>query len=116
MGYVLELRRDQTVGDAVSVPRTRFRKCQRGTVMTMDHQHPYDWRERTIHLASKLDRAHSRVEDLGAALDEGDGTSARQIMRSAQEALGSAAEAVKTFTLSNHQRKAWTNRTPSGRH
>jgi hypothetical protein len=65
--------------------------------MALDQQRPYDWREKTMHLAWKLDRAHSTVEDLGAALDEGDDSSAQQVLRSAHEAVGSAAEAVKTL-------------------
>ena len=65
--------------------------------MAIDQQHPYDWREKTIHLVWKLDRAHSKVEELGAALDQGDSAAVRQVLRSAQEAVGSAAEAVKTL-------------------
>ena len=65
--------------------------------MTMDHQHLYNWREKSMHLRWKLDRAHSTVEDVGVALNEGDDASARQIIRSAHEAVGSAAEAVKTL-------------------
>ena len=65
--------------------------------MTMDHQYLYNWREKSMHLGWKLDRAHSSVEDVGAALNEGDDTSAPQIIRSAHEAVGSAAEAVKAL-------------------
>jgi hypothetical protein len=65
--------------------------------MTIDQQQPYDWREKTIHLVWKLDRAHSTVEELGAALDVGDDVSAELILRSAHDAVGSAAKDVKTL-------------------
>src|ERR1700723_863213 len=49
-----------------------------GRLMDMDlQQHPYDWRKKALQLASQLERAHSAMEDLGAALDDGDEASAR---------------------------------------
>jgi len=66
--------------------------------MALDlQQRPYDWREKTVRLEWKLDRAHSAMEDLGTALDEGDDASARSVARSAHDAVGSAAQAVKTL-------------------
>lgn len=64
--------------------------------MALDlQQRPFDWREKTMHLAWKLDRAHSAMEDLGTALDDGDIVSARHVARTAQEVVGSVAHAVK---------------------
>ena len=60
-------------------------------------QRPFDWREKTVRLEWKLDRAHSAMEDLGTALDEGDGASAHHVAVLAHEAVGSAALAVKTL-------------------
>jgi len=66
--------------------------------MDMDlQQHPYDWRRKALQLASQLERAHSAMEDLGAALDDGDEASARLNERSAHEAVGSVGYAVKTL-------------------
>jgi hypothetical protein len=60
-------------------------------------QRPYDWREETVRVEWKLDRAHSAMEDLGTALDEGDDASAHHVATLAHEAVGSAAQAVKTL-------------------
>jgi hypothetical protein len=60
-------------------------------------QHPCDWRKKATQLAFQLERAHSAMEDLGAALDEGDEESARLNARSAHEAVGSVGYAVKTL-------------------
>ena len=60
-------------------------------------QRPYDWRDETVRLEWKLDRAHSAMEDLGIALDEGDDASALHVAISAHEAVCSAAQAVKTL-------------------
>ncbi|HEY5024977.1 MAG TPA: hypothetical protein VII76_08380 [Acidimicrobiales bacterium] len=66
--------------------------------MTLDlQQRPYDWREKTVRLEWKLERAHLAMEDLGSALDEGDDVSTHHVARSAHEAVGSAAQAVKTL-------------------
>ena len=66
--------------------------------MDMDlQQHPYDWRKTAMHLAFQLERAHSAMEDLGAALEEGDDASARLNARSAHDAVGSVGHAVKTL-------------------
>jgi len=66
--------------------------------MTLSLQlRPYDWREKTVRLEWKLDRAHSAMEDLGNALDEGDDASAHQVAALAHEAVGSAAQAVKSL-------------------
>ena len=78
-------------------PEADWLRGEGGQAMAHDQQRPYDWREKTMHLAWKLDRAHSTVEDLGAALDEGGDASAHQVLRSAHEAVGSVAEAVKTL-------------------
>jgi hypothetical protein len=66
--------------------------------MTFDFQHrPYDWRQRTAQLGVELARAHSALEDLGAALENGDEDSARDIAKSAHEAVGSVGYAVKAL-------------------
>ena len=66
--------------------------------MTFDlQQRPFDWREKTVHLASELERAHATMEELGAALDRGDESSVRTMARSAHDAVGSVGYAVKEF-------------------
>jgi len=50
-----------------------------------------------MELACQLDSAHSAVEELGAALDQGDVAAARHMARSAHEAVGSVGQAVKTL-------------------
>ena len=61
------------------------------------HPRPYDWRNKTALLASELERAHATMEDLGAALDEGDDVSARHMARCAQDAVGAVGYAVKAL-------------------
>ena len=66
--------------------------------MTLDlQQRPFDWRQRALQLASELERAHSTLEDLGVALENGDDDSARHIARSAHEAVGSVGYSVKAL-------------------
>ncbi len=66
--------------------------------MTFDlQQRPFNWREKTVQLASELERAHATMEELGAALDRGDELSARDIARSAHDAVGSVGYAVKAM-------------------
>jgi len=63
-----------------------------------DLQHsPYDWRQKAVQLGFELERAHSTMEDLGAALEKGDQDSARHIAKSAHEAVGSVGYAVKAL-------------------
>jgi hypothetical protein len=57
-------------------------------------EHPFDWRERALHLAWKLDRAHELIQDVGVALDEGDGASAQRRAQVAQNAVNSVARAL----------------------
>lgn len=68
-----------------------------GHVMALEEQVPYDWRGRAFHLAWQLDRAHSAVQVLGEALEEGDRRSARRCFRSARESVGSVAREVKSL-------------------
>ena len=70
---------------------------RRRAMTTYLWRRPYDWRERTMELACQLDSAHSAVEELGAALDQGDVAAARHMARSAHEAVGSVGQAVKTL-------------------
>ena len=66
--------------------------------MTVDlQQRPFNWREKTVRLASELERAHATMQELGAALDSGDASSARTMARSAHEAVGSVGYAVKAL-------------------
>ncbi len=66
--------------------------------MTLDLQErPYRWHEQAVDLAGQLQRAHGTMEDLGAALDSGDGAAARHIAQSAHEVVGSVGLAVKTL-------------------
>jgi hypothetical protein len=66
--------------------------------MSIDlHHRPYDWRQQAIQLASELERAHATMEDLGAALENGDDDSVRHIARTAHQAVGSVGYAVKAF-------------------
>ena len=60
-------------------------------------QRTFDWRHQAVQLASQLERAHSTMEELGAALDKGDDTSARHIAKSAHDAVGSVGYAVKAL-------------------
>jgi hypothetical protein len=60
-------------------------------------QHPYNWREKTVQLAWQLDSAHCALEELGHALDTGDRATARQVVRSAHEAVGSVGLAVQSL-------------------
>ena len=63
--------------------------------MAVDLQtRPFDWRQKTIQLAFQLERAHSTMQDLGAALESGDDASTRDIARTAHEAVGSVGYAV----------------------
>lgn len=65
--------------------------------MTLEQQRSYDWRGRGFHLLWKLDRAHTAVQVLGTALDEGHSRSARRHYRAARSQVRSAAEEVKTL-------------------
>jgi hypothetical protein len=66
--------------------------------MAVDLQtRPFDWRQKTIQLAFQLERAHSTMEDLGAALEIGDDASTRDIARTAHEAVGTVGYAVKAL-------------------
>jgi hypothetical protein len=70
--------------------------------MTFDLQQrpferPFNWREKTVQLASELERAHATMEELGAALDRGDESSVRTMARSAHDAVGSVGYAVKAL-------------------
>ena len=58
---------------------------------------PYNWRDETSRLVWELDRAHSRIEDLGSALDNGDRVSADHTLRLAHDTITSVAQAVKTM-------------------
>jgi hypothetical protein len=60
-------------------------------------QRPFEWRQKAIHLAFQLERAHSTMEELGAALENGDDASTRDITRTAHEAVGSVGYAVKAL-------------------
>ena len=57
----------------------------------------YDWREKTTHLAWKLDRAHSTVKGLGAAIDAGSDRTAQRMAKTAHEVVDSAANAVESL-------------------
>ncbi len=57
----------------------------------------YSWRDQTSRVAWELDRAHSTIEDLSVALDEGDELAAQQTLRLAQDAVTSAAHSVKAM-------------------
>ena len=61
--------------------------------MQMDQQ-VFDWREKAQHLAWKLNRAHNLIDDLGAALSEGDEKSAQRRAEVAQNAVNSVARAL----------------------
>ena len=63
--------------------------------MALDDQHSYDWRQRSIHLAWKLDRAHTAIDVLGAALEADDPMSARHAARSVHGDVGAVADEVK---------------------
>jgi len=63
--------------------------------MTLDQQPSYDWRQKSMHLAWKLDRAHEGVEALAAALEADDVRSARRAARSVHGDVGAVAEEVK---------------------
>ena len=66
--------------------------------MNLDlHDRPFNWREKTVQLASELERAHATMEELGAALDRGDDASARDKAQSAHDAVGSVGYAVKAL-------------------
>ncbi len=57
----------------------------------------YDWRVETGRLVLELHRAHSTIEDLGSALDDGDEFSTDHTLRLAQDAVTSVARSVKTM-------------------
>jgi hypothetical protein len=58
-----------------------------------------DWREKALHLAWKLNRAHNLIDDLGIALDEGDGRSALRRAEVAQNAINSVARALNAMRI-----------------
>jgi len=58
---------------------------------------PFDWRQKAIQLAFQLERAHSTMEELGAALENGDDDSTRDMARTAHEAVGTVGYAVKAL-------------------
>jgi hypothetical protein len=59
----------------------------------------FDWRERALHLAWKLNRAHGLIDELGTALDEGDEKSAEQRAEVAQNAVNSVARALSAMRV-----------------
>ena len=61
--------------------------------MTID-QHPSIWRERALHVAWMLNRAHSLIHDLATALDDDDDASARLTAQGAHQAVNSVTRAV----------------------
>ena len=60
-------------------------------------QHPYVWRERALHVAWMLNRAHNLIDDLAAALDEGDDASAQLKAQGAHQVVNSVTRAVHTM-------------------
>jgi len=62
-------------------------------------QQPFDWREKALHLAWKLNRAHNLIQDVGTALDEGDDASARRRAEVAKNAVNSVARALKSMRV-----------------
>lgn len=62
----------------------------------IEHQ-TFDWREKASHLAWKLNRAHSLIEDVGTALDHGDEKSAQRRAEAAQNAVNSVARALRAI-------------------
>lgn len=64
--------------------------------MGMD-QRPYVWRENALHLAPMLDRARNLIEDLAAALDEGDEESARLRAQVTHQAVNAVTGAVNVM-------------------
>jgi len=62
----------------------------------MDQQ-PFDWRENALHLAWKLNRAHSLIDDLGTALDEGDEKTVQRRAEVAQNAVNSVVRALSAM-------------------
>ena len=65
--------------------------------MTRRHRPTYDWRRKTKCVAEQLDEAHSAVEALGTALDEGNGSSSQHVEATAKDAVGFVAESVKNL-------------------
>jgi hypothetical protein len=59
----------------------------------------FDWREKAFHLAWKLNRAHGLINDLGAALDEGDEKSVQRRADVAQNAVNSVARALSAMRV-----------------
>ena len=57
----------------------------------------YDWRSDTTRLAGQLDKAHSAVDVLSSALDEGDGVWAKNVEKMAHETVCFVADSVKTL-------------------
>jgi hypothetical protein len=58
---------------------------------------PYNWRNETSRVVWELDRAHSTLQDLSCALDEGDERSAQHTLQLAHDAVTSVAHSVKAM-------------------
>ena len=58
-----------------------------------------DWRMSAKRLAGQLDKAHSAVDVLRAALDEGDGPWAKNVEQMAHETVDFVADSVKRFEV-----------------
>lgn len=63
----------------------------------MEMAQVFDWREKALHLAWKLDRAHGLIQDVGVALDEGDDTAAQRRAEVAHNAVNSVARALSSM-------------------
>jgi hypothetical protein len=68
----------------------------RRRAMDMEHE-ALEWREQALHLAWKLQRAHNLIDDVGAALGDGDEKSAQRRAEAAHNAVNSVARAIEAI-------------------